>query len=83
MTHDIQGLKRLALEAADGCRKSGVTEALFALSPSTILALIEENERLKKVELAAQKAVKHADGRGMGSWQVFVSLRTALEGVKG
>lgn len=87
MTPDIQELKDKALAAAD------LANHLNGIDPYTILALIEENERLTKF-IRKTFYVSKADGGIRYSWEcdldlceVFVDdaitpIRTALEGVK-
>lgn len=98
-TVDIQELKRLA-EAAkrrplNAYREASIEAVNFhrAASPDTILALIEENERMKNF-IRKTFYVSKSDGGIRYSWEcdldlceVFVDdaitpIRTALEGVK-
>ncbi len=97
----IQELKRLAEKAAKITPQSPDDRALYdfdrAASPSTILALIEENERLRQgltdfhKKLSDRADWLRSEYLKGGDYQILKAkeeecryiLRTAVEGVKG
>lgn len=64
-----------------GGKANNDSRYIAAASPDTILALIEENERLRRVRIAAQEQLDYMDLCG-DKGDLERNLRTALEGVK-
>lgn len=78
--HEFQDIPRMPFYREEGIQAHKDRATLLSLLTAAEARAEAAEARVGELEEAAEKAIKHADRRGMGDWPIFKNLAHTLKG---